>query len=97
MDTNINKKDIGEIILYQPDDSIRLEVRLREDNVWLNLNQMAGLFNRDKSVVSRHIKHIYEEGELQQDATVAKFATVPREGGKPTNRDPAGKGFHRGN
>ena len=73
--------------MYQPDDNIRLEVRLLYDNVWLNLNQMSSLFNRDKSVVSRHIKHIYEEGELQQNTTVAKFATVQREGGKLTNRD----------
>ncbi|MBR4786578.1 MAG: virulence RhuM family protein [Bacteroidales bacterium] len=79
--------DKGEIIMYQPDDNIRLEVRLLYDNVWLNLNQMSSLFNRDKSVVSRHIKHIYEEGELQQNTTVAKFATVQREGGKLTNRD----------
>ena len=58
-----------------------------ENNVWLNLNQMASLFNRDKSVVSRHIKHIYEEGELQQNTTVAKFATVQQEGEKLTKRD----------
>ena len=87
MDTIIDKMDKGEIIMYQPDDNIRLEVRLLYDNVWLNLNQMSSLFNRDKSVVSRHIKHIYEEGELQQNTTVAKFATVQREGGKLTNRD----------
>lgn len=48
----------GEIILYQPDSSIRLEVRMEENTVWLNLNQMKDLFERDKSVISRHL-HIF--------------------------------------
>jgi len=62
---------LGEIILYQPDDSIRLEVRLENDTVWLTLNQMAYLFDRDKSVISRHITNVFKEGELFIDSVVA--------------------------
>lgn len=54
----------------------RIEVRLDEDTVWLSLNQMAQLFGRDKSVISRHLNKIYKEGELIQHTTVAKNATV---------------------
>ena len=66
----------GEIVLYEPDSSIRLEVRMANETVWLNLNQMAMLFGRDKSVISRHIKNIFREKELPQVSTVANFATV---------------------
>ncbi|MDR0864680.1 MAG: DNA-binding protein, partial [Candidatus Symbiothrix sp.] len=70
----MDKKD--EIILYQPDNSIRLEVRLEDETVWLTQMQMVVLFDRDKSVISRHITNIYKEGELEESATVAKYATV---------------------
>lgn len=74
--TNLDIFKKGEIVLYEPDSSIRLEVRMENETVWLNLNQMALLFGRDKSVISRHIKNIFYEGELQQTSTVANFATV---------------------
>jgi len=77
----------NEIILYQPDNSIKLEVRLENETVWLSLSQIATLFNRDKSVISRHIKNIFEEEELFMDSTVANFATVQIEGGKMVERD----------
>ncbi|GHS96389.1 DNA-binding protein [Bacteroidia bacterium] len=73
----MSKKD--EIILYQPDNSIRLEVRLEDETVWLTQMQMVVLFDRDKSVISRHITNIYKEGELEESATVAKYATVQNE------------------
>ncbi len=57
------------------------------ETVWLSLNQMAELFKRDKSVISRHIKNVFEEGELKPEATVAKFATVQTEGAKQVARD----------
>ncbi len=76
----------GEIILYQPDSSIRIEVRMEAETVWLNLNQMAMLFDRDKSVISRHIRNIYSEGELRKEATVAKNATVQMESGRQVMR-----------
>lgn len=77
----------GEIVLYQPDSSIRLEVRMEENTVWLNLNQMKDLFGRDKSVISRHLRNIYTEGELQREATVANFATVQIENGRQVLRN----------
>ena len=76
----------GEIILYQPDSSIRLEVRIQEESVWLNLIQMAQLFGRDKSVISRHIRNVFQERELYREATVAKFATVQLENGRQVLR-----------
>ena len=67
----------NEIILYQSDElPEHIEVMLDQDTVWLSLNQIAQLFNRDKSVISRHLRNIYKEGELSQEATVAKNATV---------------------
>ena len=71
----------GEIILYRaPDGSIALDVRLEQETVWLNLNQMAALFGRDKSVISRHLRNIYREGELDRDSVVAFFATTAADG-----------------
>jgi hypothetical protein len=77
----------NEIILYQSDElPEHIEVRLDEDTVWLTLNQMSQLFNRDKSVISRHLSNIYKEGELSQEATVAKNATVQTEAGRQVKR-----------
>jgi len=79
--------DGGEIILYQsPDGKAALDVRLKGETLWLNLNQMAGLFERDKSVISRHLRNIYKTGELSRKATVAFFATVQEEGGRQVER-----------
>jgi len=81
-------KPAGEFILYQTQDGrSRLEVRFTGDTVWLSLNQMAELFQRDKSVISRHIKNVYQECELRPEGTVAKSATVQIEGGKPVTRE----------
>ena len=72
----------GQFLLYQTEDGrTRLEVRLEAETVWLSLNQMAELFQRDKSVISRHIRNVFEEGELRPEATVARSATVQAEGG----------------
>jgi hypothetical protein len=77
----------GEILLYKADDGkTRIEVRLVDETVWLSLNQMAELFDRDKSVISKHISNLYEEGELTQDRTVAEFATVQKEGSRSVQR-----------
>ena len=70
----------GEIILYQPDDTIKLEVRMENETVWLSLDQMAELFQRNKSTISRHIRNIFEEGELNQEVVVAKYATTTQYG-----------------
>ena len=67
-----------EIVLYQPNEQFQLEVRVQDETVWLTQDQMALLFQRDKSVIARHISNIYAEGELQKESTVAKFAIVPK-------------------
>jgi len=56
----------GEIILYQPDETVRLEVRLEDDTVWLTQQQMAELFQKDQSVIARHIGNVFREGELDE-------------------------------
>ena len=61
-------------------------MRLKEETVWLTLRQMATLFERDLSDVSRHIRNVYREGDLEREATFAKFATVRREGGRSVLR-----------
>ncbi len=76
---NINDK----IIIYQTDDGqTAIDVRLENETVWLSLDLMARLFERDKSVVSRHIQNVYREGELDRGSTVAKNATVQFENGR---------------
>src|ERR1039457_2530561 len=78
----------SDLILYQTEDGrTRLQVRLEGETVWLSLNQMADLFQRDKSVISRHINNVFDEGELRREATVAKSATVQTEGGKQVTRE----------
>lgn len=69
----------GEIILYQPDGTLKLEVRLEDETVWLNRQQLATLFNRDIKTIGKHINNALKE-ELANLATVAKFATVQKEG-----------------
>lgn len=75
----------NEIVLYQPNDAIRLEVRLEKETVWLNRNQMAILFGRDVKTIGKHINNALHE-ELQDLATVAKFAIVQNEGGRWVTR-----------
>ncbi len=70
----------NEIILYQPDSTVKLEVRLEDDTVWLSQEQMSELFQRDRTVIGRHINNIYKEGELERDITCANFAHVGIDG-----------------
>ena len=74
------KSNTGEIIMYQPDETIRLEVRMGEETVWLTQQQMATLFQRDQSVIARHIRNIYKEEELDEEGTYAKFAYMGHDG-----------------
>ena len=77
-----------EMIMYQTEDGqTKIDVRLENETVWLSLNQLAELFQRDKSVISKHIKNVFEEGELHENATVAKNATVQNEGSRTVTRD----------
>jgi len=78
----------AEVLLYQTNDGhTRVEVRFDGETAWLSLGQLTELFQRDKSVISRHIKNIFDEGELSREATVAEFATVQREGDREVTRD----------
>ena len=69
----------GEIILYQPDEAVKLEVRLEDETVWLNRQQLSELFDRDIKTIGKHISNALKE-ELIDIPTVAKFATVQKEG-----------------
>lgn len=74
-------RDRGEMILYQrPDGGVELDVRLEHESIWLSLNQMVELFERDKSVVSRHLRAVFRSGELEREAVVAKNATTAADG-----------------
>jgi len=75
------------VVIFKTDDKkISVDVRFEEETVWLSLDQMAELFERDKSTVSRHIKNVFVEGELERSATVANFATVQIEGERQVER-----------
>ena len=79
MDTNI--------IIYTTEDGLtKVETKFDNDTVWLSLDQMSELFQRDKSTISRHIKNVFEEGELDKSSTVANFATVRNEGKRSVER-----------
>lgn len=75
------------MLIYQSEDGkIKIDVRFENETVWLSLDQMATLFGRDKSTISRHVKNVFEEGELLPGTTVAKFATVQKEGNREVAR-----------
>lgn len=78
----------NEITIFETCDSaVQMPVIVDNDTVWLSLDQMTQLFDRNKSTVSRHIKNVFEEGELQKESTVAKYATVQIEGGREVSRE----------
>ena len=76
----------GEIVMYQPDETIRLEVRVENESVWLTQQQMAELFKATKQNVSLHIRNIFEEGELEEFSTVKEYLTVRKEGKRTVRR-----------
>ena len=80
MDNNI-------IIIKTEDEQIKVDVTFYDESVWLTIDQMAALFERDKSTISRHIKNVYSDKELLPEATVAKFATVQIEGDREVERN----------
>jgi toxin-antitoxin system, toxin component, fic family len=76
------------MLIYQSaDGNIKIDVRFEKETVWLSLDQMATLFGRDKSTISRHVKNVFEEGELPPEATVANFTTVQAEGNREVTRN----------
>ena len=81
----MNKKN--ELVIFTTQDGeVKLDVNMAEETVWLNLNQMVELFDRDKSTITRHIKNALKE-EVDQESTVAKIATVQSEGNRTVTRD----------
>ena len=84
MESNSNDN----MLIYRSEDGkIKIDVRFESETVWLSLDQMATLFGRDKSTISRHVKNVFEEGELSKEATVANFATVQTEGDREVTRN----------
>ncbi len=80
----------GEIVVYQSEDGkVKLEVRLQDETVWLTQQLIAELFQTTIPNVSMHIRNIYEEGELNPEATIKKFLTVRREGRRDVRRESA--------
>ena len=74
-------KEKADMIIYTTEDGLtKVETTFDGDTVWLSIDQMAELFQRDKSTISRHIKNVFTEGELQRDSVVAKFATTATDG-----------------
>lgn len=81
-------KENNSIQIYQAENgSLEIQVDNNQDTIWLNLNQISLLFEKDKSVISRHIKNIYAEQELDKSSTLAFFATVQNEGGREVKRE----------
>lgn len=77
----------GEVILYEaPDGQIRVDVRLERENVWLTQEQMGRLFGRERSVITKHVRNVFREGELEAVTTCAKFAQVQVEGERSVTR-----------
>jgi hypothetical protein len=77
-----------QILIYQNQDgNIKIDVRLEEETVWLSQGQLQDLFQKSKATISEHIKNVFEEGELNQEATVRKFRTVQKEGSREVERE----------
>lgn len=80
--------ELNEIVVYHSDElSIRLEVRLEEETIWLTQQQIVELFDTSKANISEHIKHIFESGELKETTTVRNFRTVRTEGNRKVSRE----------
>ncbi len=76
----------SEIILYQPEETVKLEVRVEDESVWLTQAQIVELFKSSKANISEHIRNIYEQGELEELSTVRDFRTVRFEGKRQVSR-----------
>ena len=77
----------NEIIIYQPNESLSLDVRVEDESVWLTQSQIVELFESSKANISEHLKHIFDSGELAREATVRKFRTVRQEGSRNVTRN----------
>lgn len=82
-----NVAPANEIIIYQPDETLRLDVMVEDESVWLSQAQIVELFNSSKANISEHLKHIFVSGELSKEATVRKFRIVRQEGNRSVTRN----------
>ena len=81
-------KSYGEIVIYQTEDGLtNIEVKIEDETVWLSQQQMADLFQTSRTNVVEHIKHIYEEGELDENSTCRNFRQVRKEGNRDVSRE----------
>ncbi len=80
------ESNTGEIVMYQPDETIRLEVRVENETVWLTQQQIADLFQSSRTNVLEHVMHIYEDEELEESSTCRKFRQVRKEGNRTVKR-----------
>ena len=84
----VPEEDRGDIVIYQTDDGgTKIDVRFEGETVWLTQQQMAELFGSSRTNIVEHIRHIYEEGELDEDSTCRKFRQVRDEGGRQVSRE----------
>ena len=83
---SIESDNKGEIVMYQPDETIRLEVRVEDETVWLTQQQIADLFQSSRTNVVEHVMHIYEDEELEESSTCRKFRQVRKEGKRTVSR-----------
>ena len=84
----MNELTKGDLIIYEDEnDKIEIEAFLYDETIWLPLNKIAELFEKDKSTISEHIKNIFDEQELYKDSTVGNFPTVQMEGNRKVNRN----------
>ena len=90
METTMNQSALdsakGEIVMYQPDETIRLEMRMEDETVWLNQQQMAELFGTGRQAVTKHLQNIYETNELRKDSTCSILKLVRQEGKRIVKR-----------
>ena len=81
-----NKEQTGEIVMYQPDETIRLEVRMENETVWLTQQQMAELFGTKRQAITKHLQNIYDSEELKREATSSILELVRKEGNRTVKR-----------
>lgn len=86
MENNMNNNNEGEIILYQPNQDIRLEVRIAEETVWLSQAQMAELFGTQRQAITKHLKNIFDSQELTRESTSSVLELLRKEGNRYVKR-----------
>ena len=83
----VTNTSTNEIVLYQPNETIQLEVRLQDETVWLNQQQIAVLFGTQRQAITKHLKNIFESGELERQATCSILELVQKEGNRMVRRN----------